>query len=107
MQPSRLKPAFAAVILGARAPMAASALARRGAPHPARHPDAAMLWHLVAIAGVWFGLLALVMVLSAPDAPPARPVEASPVAPPAAEPELPRTRALRHGGSGAALPPAP
>lgn len=66
-----------------------------------------MLWRMVAIAGVWFGLLALVMVLSAPDAPPAGPVQASPEAPPAAQPELPRTRALRHGGSGAVMPPLP
>ena len=66
-----------------------------------------MLWRMAAIAGVWFGLLALVMVLSAPDASPVRPVQASAVAPPAAQPELPRTRALRHGGSGAALPPPP
>lgn len=65
-----------------------------------------ILWRMVMVAGAWFGLLALVMALSAPDAAPgaARQLAPAPafVEPPAAEIEPPRTRALRHGSSGAA-----
>ncbi len=62
----------------------------------------AMAWRMVAIAIAWSGFFVLAVMLSAPVAPGEPTAQVPPAEAPMAIVEAPRTRALRHGGSGPA-----